>query len=327
MSVWIYSMARKAKARRMKKYDWMHTKLSFQESINVPDDGTHADSMYIDIAQCLSLMNRKLVRQGQMFRVKGLRVWHDGTDTFRVKAATIPTNWVARNAWVKGKALWDKMNAMALEEGDIGMLPKYHDYKVYMNANHKADSNIIPCDADDQQVSTTDAEWVYSTYSDSGSTSDNYDVKMLGQHEGSTSDYTCVGLIEAYRQSRIRPSTDEPLWPSDALDSPWFKLFGDDDQTGDVLTDLRDDNDAPPYPAAFYIGDGGGGTGFVDDGGFGVGTVSAGKAGAANNIATFPSFDCPLGLLRIEIDDDANTAAVNFHISFDVDIIGPMESI
>ncbi len=287
----------------------------------------YADSHYIDIAQGLSLLNRKLIRQGQLFKVKGLRVYQaDDTDNRRVMVSTVPTNWVARNSWVKGKALWDKMNAVATEDlAGPTLYPKYHDFKVYLNDNHRADvvaGNIpLPCDCDGNAVSISSAEWVYSEYADSGSSSDNYDVKFLGANVtvgGSTDNYLTVGLIDAYRMSRTQPSSTEPTIPSDFKEGPWAQLFGDDDQTNDVLTNLDNDNDAPPYPPSVYIGDG------DDDGGFAVGSHATQKAGSGGDI-TFPTFVAPCGLIRVEIDDDGTMTNETVHISFDVEILGPMD--
>ena len=314
-----------ARVRRGKgrKYDWMQTKLSFQNNVNLSGGSTFSDSLYIDVAQCLSLMNRKLVRQGQLFRIKGMRVWSSDTDSIRFKVACLPTNWVVRNSWVKSRALWNTMNATAAEEaGGTTIFPKYHDYKVYLNAAHKTDGNIIPVDADGNQLSQTGAEWVYSEFADSGATSDNYFVKMLGAHEvsGDVSNYTTVSIIEAYRQSRVQPQATDPTLPDDILESPWLKLFGDDDQTSDVITNLNEDNDAPPYPPAVYVGEG------TDDGGFTVGTGTIGKETAAAGITTVNSFVAPLGLLRVELDASSDAgSSVPIHITFDVDILGPMD--
>ena len=320
-------MAR-AKSGRAKKYNWMQTRLEYQ-LLSTASGLPYADSHYIDVARGLSLINRKLVRQGQLFRIKGLRVYQTGdTSNRRFKVATIPTNWVSRNAWVKGKALWDEMNATALSSGNMAMMPKYHDYKVMFNAGHKTDlaagKNPIPCDADGNPISTTSSEWVYSEYADSGGDdtggSDNYDVKFLGFHEGTTTNYTCVSLIEAYRQSRIRPQSTDPQWPIDAINSPWMKLFGDDDQTSDVLTNLDEDNDAPPYDPSRYPGDG------LDDGGFGVITSTPMKSsGAAGGLMGGVTFNAPCGLIRVEIDDDSTMTNVPVTISFDVEILGPMD--
>jgi hypothetical protein len=225
------------------------------------------------------------------------------------------------------------MNATALAQGSMGMMPKYHDYKVYFNGAHKADINNsgivepIPCDADGNEVSIAGSEWVYSEYADSGggtdsttNTSDNYDVKFMGQHEGSTTNYTCVSLIEAYRQSRARPQTTDPVWPSDAITSPWMKLFGDDDQTGDVLTNLDEDNDSPPYDPDIYIGEGA-----SADGGFTVGTGTPSKTGSPASGSAISSFVAPCGLIRVEIDDYSDMSSEDIHISFEVEVLGPMD--
>lgn len=307
----------------MKNYQWMHTKLNYQIDATASGD-PYADSFYIDIARGLSLLNRKLIRQGQLFKVKGLRVYQaKDTDNRRVMVSTIPTNWVARNAWVKGKALWDKMNALAVEDlAGSTLYPKYHDYKVYMNAAHKTDhasAEHVPCDADSNDVATTSSEWKYSEYASSkASESDNYDVKMLGTHDGSTGAYTCVSLIDAYRQSRVRPQLTDPVLDPNIITSPWAELFGDDDQTSDIITNLNEDNDAPPYPPSIYIGDG------TDDGGFAVGSHAIQKSGSGGSI-TFPTFVAPCGLIRIEIDDDGAMTNETMHISFDVEILGPMD--
>ena len=320
-------MARMSRGKR--KYQWMQTKMEYQLSASA-SSSPHADSFYIDVAMGLSLLNRKLIRQGQLFRIKGMRVYQTGdTNSRRFKVATIPTNWVARNAFVKGKALWDEMNLMASQSvGSTSMFPKYHDYKVYMNAAHKSnyatgdDQQIpLPCDADGNEVVTTGSEWIYSKYADSGAASDNYDVKFLGDHDGSygaSGGYTCVSLIKAYGESRVKPQAQDPLLPDDFEESPWALLFGDDDQTHDALEALEGDNNAPPYPPAVYVGSG------DDHGGFVVGTGSVAKT-SASALTTVQAFTAPCGLIRVEIDDDSSMSNEPIHISFDVEILGPMD--
>lgn len=312
-------MAR-VKRGRVKKYDWMQTKISLQETV-VNSSSPYSDSLYLDVGRCLSLLNRKLVRQGHLFRIKGMRIWSQDDSAFRFKVSTVPTNWVARNAWVKAKALWDEMNAMASANvGAQSMYPKYHDFKVYMNAAHKSQSGeVLPRDMDGNAVSTTSSHWDYSEFSDSGSTSDNYDVKYLGTHDGSVGNFTCVGLIDAYGESRVKPQLNDPVMPSDFETSPWAALFGDDDQTTDVLEDLDAHNDGPPYPPSIYVGAG------DDDGGFVVGTGTCGKNTAAPQGYTVQSFNAPCGLVRIEIDDHNALESHTVHIDFDVEILGPMD--
>lgn len=313
-------MAKMTRRGGKRKYDWMQTKLSFQETV-VNASSPYADSLYIDVGRCLSLLNRKLVRQGHLYRIKGMRIWSSDDDTFRFKVSTVPTNWVARNAWVKAKALWDEMNSLgSANVGAQSMYPKYHDFKVYMNSGHKTQgSSILPRDVDGQEVSTTSSHWDYSEFSDSGSTSDNYDVKFLGAHDGSPDNFTCVGIIDAYGESRVKPQLNDPVMPTGFATSPWAALFGDDDQTQDILADLDAHNDGPPYPPSIYIGGG------TDDGGFGVGTGTVGKSTAAPQGYTVQSFTAPCGLIRVEIDDNDSLESQTIHIDFDVEILGPMD--
>ena len=252
---------RKSKVVKMEH----HVKLKWTEA---GASGTpYSDSVYIDVAQCASILNRKLIRQGQMFRIKNMRFHTNDTDPrATVKVGVIPQSWPTFNAYRKGRALWHKMNAMALENASEGLYPKYHDYKVYMDANHyteheggSADENLTPVDFND--VAAPTGEWVYSKYADSGATADNYTAWMLGAHTGTTGNWTGVGLIEAYGEARALPQVDatvsDGLQPLDVEKSPWVRLFGDDDQTADVINNLEGDNDGPPYSRAEYPGSAG----------------------------------------------------------------------
>ena len=317
---------RKSKVKKME-----HTiKLKWTEAGN--GSSPYSDSVYIDTAQCASILNRRLVRQGQMFRIKGMKIYtNDTSPNATVKVGVIPQSWPTFNAYRKARALWHKMNAMALENASEGLYPKYHDFKVYMDANHytehesgSADENLTPVDFND--VACPTGEWVYSKYADSGSTSDNYVAWMLGDHSGTSGSWTGVGLIEAYSQARALPQVDatvtDGLSPADVENSPWVRLFGDDDQTRDVVNYLEGDNDAPPYSRADYPG--------------AAGNMANGKVVAFTRLQTLnhslgtsllslPSFDAPLGLIRIEIDAESSTASMEgVHILFDYEILGEM---
>jgi len=307
-----------------------HVKLKWTEA--GAGSSPFSDSVYIDVAQCASILNRKLIRQGQMFRIKNMRMHtNDTSPNCTVKVGVIPQSWPTFNAYRKGRALWHKMNAMALENASEGLYPKYHDYKVYMDSNHyteheggSADENLTPVDFND--VAAPLGEWVYSKYADSGSTSNNYTAWMLGAHSGSTGSWTGVGLIEAYGESRALPQVDatvsDGLSPVSVENSPWVRLFGDDDQTVDVINNLEGDNDSPPYSRAEYPGS--------------AGCMANGKVvhfsrlqtiNSTTGTATFsvPAFDAPLGLIRIEIDATTSTVSMDpVHISFDYEILGEM---
>lgn len=317
---------RKSKVVKMEH----HVKLKWTEAGS--GSSPYSDSVYIDTAQCASILNRKLIRQGQMFRIKNMRIYtNDTSPNATIKIGAIPQSWPTFNAYRKARALWHKMNAMALENASEGLYPKYHDFKVYMDLNHyteheggSADENLLPVDFNDVQAPS--GEWVYSKYADSGANSNEYSAWMLGDHSGTTGTWTGIGLIEAYSQSRALPQVDatvtDGLHPADVQDSPWVRLFGDDDQTVEVVNNLEGDNDSPPYSRAEYPGS--------------AGCMANGKVvhftrlqtlNQTSGTGTFsvPSFDAPLGLIRVEIDAEASTASMEgVHISFDYEILGEM---
>lgn len=329
-------MARVRKVKKGKKYDWMQTSVKLKWTEAGASDSPYSDSVYVDVAQCLSNLNRKLVRQGQLFRIRNLKAYtNDTSPSVTLKVGSIPTTWVTRNAWVKAKALWDEMNAVASKDvSGMAIYPKYHDFKVYMDDNHRTedqdpsskDENLIPVDFNDTEISVGD--WDYSQFFDSGSTADAYYAHMLGDHTGSTGSWTSVGLIQAYAESRTRPKSDITMndmeVDSNIENSPWARLFGDDDQTRQVIGALEAKNDNPPYDRDNYIG---------GDGNFEHGVVNGfAKIQNLNSVSgsgltsLAPAFVAPCGLIRLEVDGESSTASMQgLHISFDVEILGPMD--
>ena len=293
--------------------------------------GTFSDSVFIDVGQCASIVNRKLIRQGQMFRIKNMRAYTQDNSPANVgiRVSVIPRVWPFFNGYRKSRALFHKMNASLTDGLSPTVYPKYHDYKVLMNESHydnhigSGDTNLLPVDGDG--VAVPAGEWAYSQFSDSGSTADNYYVHVLGDHSGSSGSWTSVGLIEAYSQSRAYPQVDstvtEGLVPADIATSPWARLFGDDDQTGDVITRLLADNDTPPYDRANYAGGAG-----SFEGGLNVFKHRLQNDGGYTGSGTFsiPAFDAPLGLIRIELDAEASMTISDLHLSFEWEILGEL---
>ena len=291
----------------------------------------YVDSVYIDTAQCASILNRKLIRQGQMFRIKNMRMYtNDVSPNATIKVGVLPQSWPTFNAYRKARALWHKMNATALENASDGLYPKYHDFKVLMNKVHydnhigSGDDNLLPVDFDSNESPA--GEWTYSKYADSGSTSDEYYAWMLGDHSGLTGAWVGVGIIQAYAESRALPQVDatvsDGLHPADVEKSPWVRLFGDDDQTFEVIENLEGDNDAPPYDRVAYPG--------------GKDNMAEGKVVSFSRLQTLnhslgtgmisiPAFDAPLGLIRVQLDAESSTASFGgIHIQFDYEILGEM---
>ena len=265
-------MARKAKydwgRSRDGRYQKFETRLAF--NANVTADAQ--DSAYIDVAQCLSLVNRKLVRQGHVFKIKNMRSYSvdgDANNACNTRVSVLPRTWMMFNAYKKARSLWNQMNLEAMDALGSQNLPKYYDFKVYFDREHfdnqhnsdggDITENLLPIDGDLTGMSGGD--WVYSKYETSAATPLEMNIHMLGGHataagglEGSSgrdlpADQGSIGAILAYQQSRGASFTDQDLAGLDQnvdIDSPWAQLFAGDTQMQEVLTDLDVDNDGPP---------------------------------------------------------------------------------
>ena len=338
-------MAKKA------KYDWGRSSSSryqkFETRIAHKFDATvnsDQDSVYIDVAQNLSLINRKLVRQGHVFKIKGMNVWcsdgHADFTEFRVSA--LPRTWMMFNAYKKARSLWNQMNLEAIDALGDGNLPKYYDFKVFYDMehfdnHHNSDggtlfTNLLPVDSDGDAMATGD--WVYSKYETSASTPLEMNIHMLGTHATDAgvstgasgrdlpNDSGSIGAILAYQQSRGAAFTDQDLAGLDQnidIDSPWAQLFAGDTQMQQVLTDLDVDNDGPPYPADYA-----GGIEHPE----GVLIAKTYISGADSNARTGPSvriptFEAPMGLIKLDLTTVSDDDVSSINLVYDTEIIGP----
>ncbi len=269
-------MAKKAKydwGKSSGKYQKFETRMQLKWTTAGSGDAPYSDSVFIDVAQCLSVANRKLVRQGQVFKIKGMRAYtNDSAPVANLKVGVLPRTWPMFNAYKKARGIWNAHNLDGLQDLGAGNLPAYYDFKVFMDNNHVTnhlgggDANLLPVDFEDTAAAT--GEWIYSKFHDSGSTSNEHYCHVLGGHMSNSttvsSDDTIdstysVGAILAYQQSRGFPfegadaTGGEQQAPGELRSGPWGLIRGDDDQTYDVITDLAD-NDGPPYDREEYPG-------------------------------------------------------------------------
>ena len=71
---------------------------------------------YFDLAQCVSIVNRRFYRQGINFAVADFKVISSSGVTGSMSVSRIPHTWVAANAWKKAFNAWNKQQKEALAE-------------------------------------------------------------------------------------------------------------------------------------------------------------------------------------------------------------------
>lgn len=291
-------------AKKYKKTNPTVTRLSFEAS----GGGTK----FIDIGRALSAFNRKFYRQGVYYYVNSVEVYNN--EQAVVDLHTIPDTWVTKNAWNRGFQLFQKMNSMVDSPiSNVGR-PKYHDFKVYMSDAHRTVGSLNPVtyftDGAYSDDETTPDNWDYSKFVSADSDgdvdptnpqqlvqeADDFYVHMIGPHSGSSDNWTSVGLIKSYADSRQSPHNNgEPTISTNAQTDPLVNVFdfSTEEQMNDIIANLDADNDGTPYNADLYIGSASDNMHHAAR----VGTeVGLGRVGRASG------FCVPFGLICIDTD-------------------------
>jgi len=226
------------------------------ELTNSGDVGTET-SHFIDTARDLSRMNRRLYRAGRDYHIKKITIVSSNTPNLgnRVSVSTAPDSWVARGAWHRGFKAWKQMNKTA--EGQISgnISGTWADFKIFLSTDMAAATLASPLDNGGGAVAAA-LNWDISTFvtPDGTTTDDEFFGTLLGDHDGAAGARISVGLIRSYGESRATVQLTDPAVPSTASHDPLVNLFDYGTTIDDVIDNLQDENDQPPYSQVAYPG-------------------------------------------------------------------------
>jgi hypothetical protein len=280
-------------AKKYKKGTPAVTRLSFRF--------TGQGTKYIDIAAALSAVNRRLYRQGLYYYVNSVE-YFDAQQNM-VDILVLPDTWITRAAHRRAKGVFDAMNEKAIHASGT-IIPKYHDFKVYMDSLHQTTGTTMPAlhhDNADHEIYGPD-DWEYSKLvtadaNDLDSNPDDFFLHMVGPHTGSTDNRTSVGIIKSYGDTRAQPQTSNPVLPTELLADPLVNMFdGVEEQTNEILENLGDDNDATPYDANVYVGE-------LTKSLVQVARLSTSEGGGGR-VSIGSGFCAPCGLIMVDPDND-----------------------
>ena len=275
-------------AKKYKKTSPTQTRLSFEF-----DGGA---TQFIDIAQALSAINRRFYRQGVYYYVNSVEIYNDETGV--VDLHTAPDNWVTKNAWNRGFQLFQKMNSLVDSPVSNVGRPKYHDFKVFLDPRHQAAGSTPPVLHDINGINHAffpSDDWDYSQFvsadddQDGTANADEFYVHLIGTHQGSSSNWSSVGLIKSYAASRHRGTSDgEPELAPNIGDDPLTNVFdfSSEEQMNDIIENLDVYNDEPPYNADYYTGESQDNLQHVARIGTEVGVGRIGRAGSSPALGT-----------------------------------------
>lgn len=239
-------------AKKYKKGTPAQIRLSFEF--------TGGATKYIEIARALSAINRKFYKSGVYYYVNSVEMY-DNADSV-VNLHVCPDTWVTRAAFRKGKALFDEMTLRAHDTVSGEMLPKYHDFRVFMTDLHRTTGSTNPSlhDVNDTLVAISPDEWSYSQFvsadSDTGAPADEFNAHMLGPRTGADGNWLSVGLIESYAKTRVTVNNSEPNASNIDAGDPLMNLFdySSEEVQNDIVSNLDTQGDQPPYDIDTYPG-------------------------------------------------------------------------
>jgi len=228
-------------------------------SLTPDDPATPGKRAYIDISQCVSLLNRRFYRQGLNWAVSRIKI--SSIQAGRLVIGKVPTTWSTSNAWHKTFALWNKQMNDTLEEGgNESLRARFSDFKVFADTTHRTlgkNNNLLPLDYGANVAAP--GEWDMShvvlpqTAADgSGTLIDptEFTLHMVGPSTGASK-----GIIEGYADSRAYPQSPDPVGPTAASANNWMSsMFDDGSANPEILDNAENENDDLPYPQADYPG-------------------------------------------------------------------------
>lgn len=221
--------------------------------------GSTNGTFYLDLAKALSLQERKLHRQKAIYTVYG--GFFVDSDGQRIDINVAPETWFSKRAVNRGFAMWRKMTAKTLEDAGATSKSRYRDFKVYLNTSgHQVGSTLNPVDAAGNNLYATAGEWDYSTLISEDPEAglqpgdpDGFGLGIVGHHNGSNPNWSRIGLIQSWVDSRPSPETTQPNDIPDTSD-PLMNLFDDGDVMNLRLDQINTEGDAAPYDELTMFG-------------------------------------------------------------------------
>jgi hypothetical protein len=188
--------------------------------------------------------------------------------------------------------MWNKMNKLVFDQMSESIKPKFHDFKIRgIGSYAPTPTYLIPLDNGGNAMAT--GEWSYSTMaSPDGTTSvDNYVLHFLGDHVGSTPNYSSVALVKSYAETRATVDTNNPNTAAVNTDDPLLNLFDAGTQVDEIADNLLAIGEDTPYDRDTYPG---------ETGNMPQPLVVQQTTLGADGRATVGSFNAICGLLEIE---------------------------
>ncbi len=249
---------------------------------------------FVDIAEGLSKVNRKLYRQGMEYAVGKVTFGYQANPgqilNVSLGAYTAGNTWTVHNAWKKAYAHWSAQQRTARRLIGQSAKPTWEDFKVYLDDAHRIGTIPDVLAGDNQAVQS--GEWDYSRLiweADNNVIGEMY-LHLIGG-DVSTTDW---GLILGYQESRATVQPTDPELPVEFSNNMYALMATDENLVADeVANNMEDENDQPPYDYDDYPG--------TDANCDSPWLQQFAAAAPGVPVATLPGFVAQCGLIRFQL--------------------------
>jgi hypothetical protein len=224
-------------------------------------------TQFVDYSQIASLVNRRFYRQGIDWAIGGIKVLSQSNMLGSIVASTMPTTWVAYQAYRKAFEAWNRQQMEAVEAaGAESAVARFRDFKVFLDEDHYAATyaaNLLPSDSAGNFPAL--GEWEASSIilpnadidAVSGARTEPRACFMhiVGTNETVVAGVSSRGIIEGYADSRAYPQSPDPVSPAIDSGNNWLRaMFDVGNDNEDITDNATDKNDELPYDQVNYPG-------------------------------------------------------------------------
>lgn len=214
---------------------------------------------YVDLAQCLSLVNRRFYRQGMNYAVENIKFYATGGGA--INCLKVPSTWVADNATTKAFVNWKEQRAEVLKESP-SLKSRWSDFKIFLDAEHVAlgmGQNLVPTGTSTLGPDWEASEFVIPVNGGAGGVGSAQEVTMhvVGDHlpPGAFNNaVTSASLIKSYADSRSIILAPDPVQPPGYNTNMYVRESSHDEMAADIIQNITNHNDNPPYDLDDYPG-------------------------------------------------------------------------
>lgn len=246
--------------------------MNLEENVLLFHKPAHSGSgaFFIDIAQSMSIVNRKGYDQQGLWTVLGANVWVEDASVsptvgipYTATISGAPRNWVCRNSLVKIESLWLDQQRDAQRAISSSIKPIWEDFKVFLNKDHftaGVAGNLTPVSGSmfGGISAYNTGEWIHSkiVWEEANAAGAIVEAEsalwILGPDDAVTED---KGIINQYAESRALVQSPDPALPALIQDS-LYTVATDPlaDQMVAIVENMKVDNDEPPYDRSTYPG-------------------------------------------------------------------------